>query len=88
MLCPFSCLNVCANQLAPILTMIFSRSVELCEVPSCFKRFTIIHIFKKSSISGINDYRPITLKYVVMKSFEKMVLTTLKIITEPQVDPL
>ena len=33
-----SCLKACADQLAPIFTQIFNRSLELCEVPSCFKR--------------------------------------------------
>ncbi len=38
------CLKSCADQLAPILTQIFNRSLELCEVPSCFKCSTIITI--------------------------------------------
>ncbi len=33
-----ACLKTCADQLAPIFTQIFNRSLELCEVPSCFKR--------------------------------------------------
>ncbi len=37
-----ACLKICADQLAPIFTQIFNRSLELCEVPSCFKRSTII----------------------------------------------
>ncbi len=32
-----ACLKSCADQLAPIFTQIFNRSLELCEVPSCFK---------------------------------------------------
>jgi len=38
-----ACLKTCADQLAPIFTQIFNRSLELYEVPSCFKRSTIIH---------------------------------------------
>ncbi len=38
------CLNSCADQLASIFTKIFNRSLELCEVISCFKRSTIIPI--------------------------------------------
>ncbi|KAL0160951.1 hypothetical protein M9458_044676, partial [Cirrhinus mrigala] len=37
-----TCLKTCADQLAPIFSQIFNRSLELCEVPSCFKRSTII----------------------------------------------
>uniref|UniRef100_A0A8C2G0Q0 Alkylated DNA repair protein AlkB homologue 8 N-terminal domain-containing protein n=1 Tax=Cyprinus carpio TaxID=7962 RepID=A0A8C2G0Q0_CYPCA len=48
-----ACLKSCADQLAPIFTQIFNRSLELCEVPSCFKRSTIIPIPKKSKITGL-----------------------------------
>ncbi len=83
-----ACLKSCADQLAPIFTKIFNRSLELCEVPSCFKRSTIIPIPKKSKITGLNDYRPVALTSVVMKSFENLVLAHLKDITGPLLDPL
>ena len=51
-----SCLKVCDDQLAPIFTKIFNRSLELCEVPSCFKSSTIIPVPKKPAISGLNNY--------------------------------
>ncbi len=82
------CLKSCADQLAPIFTQIFNRSLELCEVPSCFKCSTIIPIPKKSKITGLNDYRPVALTSVVMKSFEKLVLAHLKDITGPLLNPL
>eukprot|EP00064_Thunnus_orientalis_P008595 superscaffoldBa00001034_g8618 len=62
-----SCLKVCADELAHIFTWIFNRSLELCEVPSCFKCSTVIPVLKKPSITGLNDYRPIALTSVVMK---------------------
>ncbi len=82
------CLKSCADQLAPIFTKILNRSQELREVPSCFKRSTIIPIPKKSKITGLNDYRPVALTSVVMKSFERLVLAYLKASTEPLLDPL
>ncbi|XP_051547590.1 uncharacterized protein LOC127437016 isoform X3 [Myxocyprinus asiaticus] len=42
-----ACLRSCANQLAPIFTQIFNRSLEQCEVPCCFKRSIIIPVPKK-----------------------------------------
>uniref|UniRef100_A0A8C9W7S9 Reverse transcriptase domain-containing protein n=1 Tax=Scleropages formosus TaxID=113540 RepID=A0A8C9W7S9_SCLFO len=83
-----ACLKTCADQLAPIFTKIFNRSLEMCEVPSCFKRSTIIPIPKKPKITGLNDYRPVALTSVVMKSLEKLVLDYLKDITGPLLDPL
>ena len=84
---PF-CLKVCADQLAPIFTQIFNKSLEMCYVPSCFKRSTIIPVPKKPSIKELNDYRPVALTSVVMKTFERLVMSHLKIITDPLLDPL
>ncbi|KAK3549472.1 hypothetical protein QTP86_001473 [Hemibagrus guttatus] len=82
-----ACLKVCADQLAPIFTQIFNRSLVQCEVPRCFKCSTIIPVPKKPKISELNDYRPATLTSVVMKSFERLVLAYLKDITGPLLDP-
>ncbi|KAL0194637.1 hypothetical protein M9458_008209, partial [Cirrhinus mrigala] len=43
---------------------------------------------KKPKITGLNEYRPVVLTSVVMKSFEKLVLAYLKNITGPLLDPL
>ncbi|KAK3548220.1 hypothetical protein QTP70_005157 [Hemibagrus guttatus] len=83
-----ACLKTCADQLAFIFSQIFNRSLELCEVPACFKHSTIIPIPKKPKITGLNDYRPVALTTVVMKSFERLVLAYLKNITGPLLDPL
>ncbi|CAM4570023.1 unnamed protein product [Leuciscus chuanchicus] len=82
-----ACLKACADQLAPVFTQIFNRSLEQCEVPCCFKRSTIIPVPKKPKITGLNDYRPVGLRSVVMKSFERLVLAYLKDITGPLLDP-
>ncbi|KAI2650804.1 putative RNA-directed DNA polymerase from transposon BS [Labeo rohita] len=83
-----ACLKACAVQLSSIFTLIFNRSLELCIVPSCFKCFTIIPVPKKSKITGLNDYRPVALTSVVLKLFERLVLSYLKDITGPFLDPL
>ncbi len=83
-----ACLKVCADQLAPIFTQIINKSLELCDVPCCFKRSTIIPVPKKNKITGLNDYRPVALTSVVMKSLERLVLAYLKDITRPLLDPL
>ncbi len=83
-----ACLKTCADQLAPIFTQIFNISLELCKVPSCFKRSTIIPVPNKPKITGLNDYRPVALTSVAMKSFERLVLAYLKDTTGPLLDPL
>ncbi|KAI2650743.1 putative RNA-directed DNA polymerase from transposon BS [Labeo rohita] len=83
-----ACLKACAVQLSSIFTLIFNRSLELCIVPPCFKCSTIIPVPKKPKTTGLNDYRPVALTSVVMKSFERLVLAYLKDITGPLLDPL
>ncbi len=83
-----ACLKSCADQLAPIFTQIFNSSLELCKVPSCFKRSTIIPIPKRHKITGLNDHRPVALTSVAMKSFERLVLAYLKASTGPLLYPL
>ncbi|KAL0147668.1 hypothetical protein M9458_057025 [Cirrhinus mrigala] len=56
--------TVSHQPLAPIFSQIFNRSLELCEIPSCFKRSTIIPIPKKPKITGLMDYRPVALTSV------------------------
>ncbi len=81
-------LKTCADQLAPIFTQMFNRSLELCKVPSCFKCATIIPVPKKPKITGLNDYRSVALTSVAMKSFERLVLAYLKASTGPLLNPL
>ena len=57
-------------------------------MPACFKSSTIIPVPKKARTTGLNDYRPVALTSVVMKSFEHLVLSYLKAITDPLLDPL
>ncbi|KAK3556581.1 hypothetical protein QTP70_010778 [Hemibagrus guttatus] len=90
-----SLLKHCANQLSPVFTDIFNTSLKTCHVPACFKPFLIPHwrpaivpVPKKTKITGLNDYRPVAVTSVVMKSFERLVLSYLKDITDPLLDPL
>jgi len=83
-----STLKHCADQLSPVFTDIFNTSLETCHVPACFKTSTIIPVPKKPRSTGLNDFRPVTLIFVVVKSFERLVLSHLKEITDPLLDPL
>ncbi len=65
-----SILKYCADQLSPVLTDIFKTSLEKCHVPGCFKTSTIIPVPKKPRITSLNNYRPVALTSVLMKSFE------------------
>ncbi|KAK3570559.1 hypothetical protein QTP86_022509 [Hemibagrus guttatus] len=82
-----SILKHCANQLSPMFTDIFT-SLETRHVPACFKTSAIIPVPKKTKITVLNDYRLVAMTPVVMKSFEHLVLSYLKDITDPLLDPL
>ncbi len=62
---------------------IFNTSLETCHVSFCFKT-----VHKKARTTGFNDYRPVTLTSVLMKSFERLVLSHIKVSTDPLLDPL
>lgn len=79
-------LKHCAAQLAPIFTFIFNCSLSQCTVPKCFKDSVIIPVPKTNKISCLNDYRPIALTSVVMKSFERIILSHLKELTSHLMD--
>ncbi len=81
------CLKSCADQLPPIFTKIFNRWPELCEVPSCFKRPTIIPVPKKPKWLDLMT-RPVSLTSVALKSFERLVLAYLKDTNGPLLDHL
>lgn len=71
-------LRECADQLAGVFTDIFNLSLKQGAVPSCFKSTTIVPIPKKSAVSCLNDYRPVALTPIIMKGFERLVLSHLK----------
>ena len=80
-------LRNCAAQLSVVLTDIFNMSLQSCMVPHCFKKSTIIPVPKKTQPICLNDYRPVALTSVIMKTFERIVLRYLKTCIPPSFDP-
>ncbi|XP_065145714.1 uncharacterized protein [Paramisgurnus dabryanus] len=70
---PGRVLRDCANSLTDALTDIFNISLSKAIIPQCLKATTIIPIPKKSSVTTLNDYRPIALTPIIMKCFERLV---------------
>ena len=79
-------LKLCADQLLGVFTDIFNVSPSQCKIRHCFKKSTIIPVPKKSTASYLNDYRPVALTSVVMKTIERLVLQVLKSIIDPLLD--
>uniref|UniRef100_A0A672I8N9 Reverse transcriptase domain-containing protein n=2 Tax=Salarias fasciatus TaxID=181472 RepID=A0A672I8N9_SALFA len=84
---PGSVLKDCAEELKDVFTDIFNTSLRQAIVPSGFKATTIIPVPKKSSPSCFNDYRPVALTSIIMKCFERLVLSHIKSTLPPSLDP-
>ena len=78
---------VTLTKLSPVCTNILNTSMETCHVPAYFKVSTIIPVPKKPRTTGLNDYRPVGLTSVV-KSFEHLVFSHLKSLTNPLLELL
>ena len=61
-------------------------SLSQCKIPHCFKKLTIIPIPKKSTALCLNDYRPVALTSVVIKTLDRLVLQFLKSVIDPLLD--
>ncbi|KAI4884175.1 hypothetical protein NFI96_007457 [Prochilodus magdalenae] len=79
-------LKACASQLAEVFTNIFNLSLKQAAVPTFFKTSTIIPVPKKSVVKCLNDYRPVALTPIVMKCFERLVLSHIKAVIPPDLD--
>ena len=84
---PGRVLRDCADQLTGVLTKIFNRSLSQAIVPPCLKTSTIIPVPKKSTVSCLNDYRPVALTPITMKCFEKLVRSHIISSMPPRLDP-
>ncbi|KAI5108115.1 hypothetical protein C0J45_1709 [Silurus meridionalis] len=85
---PGRVLRECAQQLADVFTDIFNISLSSATVPTCLKTTTIIPVPKKSTVSCLNDYRPVALTPIVMKCFERLVMRHIKTQLPPALDPM
>ncbi|GAA6107150.1 piezo-type mechanosensitive ion channel component 1-like, partial [Tachysurus ichikawai] len=85
---PGRVLRECAEQLVDVFMDIFNISLSSAVVPTCLKTTTIVPVPKKSTVSCLNDYRPVALTPIAMKCFEKLVMRHIKTQLPPLLDPL
>lgn len=70
---PARILKECANEIAPILTAIFTQSLHTGELPSDWLISHISPIFKKGNPSQPCNYRPIALTSICCKTLEHII---------------
>ncbi|KAI4890819.1 hypothetical protein NFI96_006997 [Prochilodus magdalenae] len=56
-------------------------------VPTCLKTATVISVPKSSTVTDLNNYRPIALTPIVTKCFERLVMIHIKATIDVTVDP-
>ena len=81
-------LRNCAEQLADILSFIFSWSLQVHRVPRLWKDSIIVPVPKNKCTKALNDFRPMALTSLVMKSFERIVKDDLMNTVQANLDPL
>ncbi|KAI4886148.1 hypothetical protein NFI96_000587 [Prochilodus magdalenae] len=84
---PRAC-KVCSSELAGVFVDIFNLSLIQSFVPSCFKTTTIVPLPKKSVVTCLNDYHPVALTPIVMKCFERIVMSHIQETIPDTLDPL
>lgn len=81
-------LRNCAEQLADIFSFIFSWSLQVHRVPRLWKDSIIIPVPKSKCTKALNDFRPVALTSLLMKSFERIVKDDLMNTVQANLDPL
>ena len=64
------------KELAPILQLIFQRSLDTGKLPDIWKEANVSPIFKKGGKSDPSNYRPISLTCVLCKVLEHIVASS------------
>ena len=85
---PGHVLRACADQLASVFIDIFNLSLLQSIIPTCFKVTTIVPVPDNSKGNFLNEYRPIALTSVIMKCFERLVMTYINTIIPDTLHPL
>ncbi len=70
---PCRVLKELADELAPVLTLLYTQSLETGEVPKDWSKADITPIFKKGSIHEAANYRPVSLTCVACKLLEHII---------------
>ncbi|KAF7710483.1 hypothetical protein HF521_009355, partial [Silurus meridionalis] len=78
----------CADQLCGILLYMFDLSLKLGKVPQIWKTSCVVPVPKTPRPKDFGDYRPVALTSHLMKTLERLVLTHLRPLVSPSMDPL
>ena len=72
---PACILKDCASELAPILTIIFNKSLQEGKVPEDWRHANVIAIFKKGTSHDAANYRPVSLTSLCGKLLQHVIVS-------------
>ena len=81
-------LRSCSDQLSGVFQRLLQTSIDTCTIPDIWKLSTVILIPKKDNPKLPNDFRPIALTSVVMKTLKEIIKFLILAVTECNLDPL
>eukprot|EP00745_Piridium_sociabile_P036881 TRINITY_DN66612_c0_g1_i4.p1 TRINITY_DN66612_c0_g1~~TRINITY_DN66612_c0_g1_i4.p1 ORF type:complete len:154 (+),score=22.77 TRINITY_DN66612_c0_g1_i4:221-682(+) len=70
---PAYILRTAADEITPVLTTLFQRSLDTGDIPSDWRQAWIVPIFKKGEKHLASNYRPVSLTSVTCKLLEHIV---------------
>ena len=66
-----------ASEVAPILKILFNKSIQEGQLPYQWKEAHVIALFKKGSKRSANNYRPVSLTSICCKLLERLIRDTI-----------
>ena len=84
---PGRLLKECAIELGPVFQPLFKQSVDIGVIPTIWKTSIVVPVPKMSSPSELNHFRPVALTSIVMKCFERLILSHILPHDQSQLDP-
>ena len=81
-------LRCCADQLGSVFCHLFQLSLDTCHIPALWKFSNVVPLPKKTNPKEPNDFRPVALTSLPMKTLEKIVKNLVLAATGNLLDPL
>ena len=74
---PARFLKEVANEIAPVLTLVFQASLDQGHLPNIWRTAAVVPIFKKGNRNEPNNYRPVSLTCICSKLLEHIVYSVI-----------
>ena len=81
-------LKYCADQLSGVFQYLFQASLDTVTIPDIWKNSKVVPVPKKNNPKQLNDFRPVALTSLVMKTLEKLIKSFILSEIEHKLDPL